>query len=88
VFGGARVERASVHVEIPADIHKAMWDKFLLVVSFGGMGALTLAPIGVIRTMPETRRLLEYCKQEVEEVADATSGFGGKCRCQYDGVSR
>jgi 2-dehydropantoate 2-reductase len=63
-------ERASVQVEIPAD-HKALWDKFLLVVSFGGMGALTRAPIGVIRTLPETRRLLECCMQEVDAVAKA-----------------
>jgi 2-dehydropantoate 2-reductase len=60
-----------VQVEIPADIHKALWDKFLLVVSFGGMGALTRAPIGVIRTMPETRPLLERCMQEVDAVAEA-----------------
>jgi 2-dehydropantoate 2-reductase len=60
-----------VQVEIPADIHKALWDKFLLVVSFGGMGALTRAPIGVIRTMPETRPLLERCMQEVDAVAKA-----------------
>jgi hypothetical protein len=26
-----------------ADIHKALWDKFLLVVSFGGMSALRYA---------------------------------------------
>jgi 2-dehydropantoate 2-reductase len=64
-------ERASVQVEIPADIHKALWDKFLLVVSFGGMGALTRAPIGVIRTIPETRRLLQCCMQEVNAVAEA-----------------
>jgi len=64
-------ERASVQVEIPADIHKALWDKFLLVASFGGMGALTRAPIGVIRTMPETRRLLECCMREVDAVAGA-----------------
>jgi 2-dehydropantoate 2-reductase len=64
-------ERASVQVEIPADIHKALWDKFLLVVSFGGMGALMRAPIGVIRTMSETRRLLECCMQEVDAVAEA-----------------
>ena len=64
-------ERASVQVEIPTDIHKALWDKFLRVVSFGGMGALTRAPIGVIRTMPETRRLLECCMQEVNAVARA-----------------
>jgi 2-dehydropantoate 2-reductase len=64
-------ERASVQVEIPADIHRALWDKFLLVASFGGMGSLTRAPIGIIRTMPGTRRLLECCMQEVDAVARA-----------------
>ncbi len=62
-------ERAGVSVEIPPDIQKAMWDKFLLVVSFGGAGAVTRAPIGVIRAVPETRRLLERCMDEVLAVA-------------------
>jgi 2-dehydropantoate 2-reductase len=62
-------ERAGVSVEVPPDIQKAMWDKFLLVVSFGGAGAVTRAPIGVIRTVPETRRLLERCMEEVVAVA-------------------
>jgi 2-dehydropantoate 2-reductase len=45
-----RVERlhqaftqAGVTAEVPADIHKALWDKFLLVTSFGGVGAVTRA---------------------------------------------
>jgi len=64
-------ERAGVKVEVPPDIHKALWDKFLLVAAFGGVGAVTRAPIGVIRTMPGTRRLLERCMQEVFAVARA-----------------
>src|SRR5262249_5259186 len=64
-------ERAHVNVEIPSDIHRALWEKFLLVTSFGGVGAITRAPIGAIRTLPETRRLLEQCMREVFEVARA-----------------
>jgi len=64
-------ERAGVNAEIPSDIHKALWQKFLLVTSFGGVGAVTRAPIGIIRTIPETRRLLEQCMQEVLAVARA-----------------
>jgi 2-dehydropantoate 2-reductase len=64
-------EKAAVKVEIPADIHRALWEKFLLVTSFGGIGAITRAPIGAIRTMPETRWLLEQCMQEVLAVACA-----------------
>jgi 2-dehydropantoate 2-reductase len=63
--------RAGVAVEVPSDILKTLWDKFLLVTSFGGVGAITRAPIGVTRTTPETRRLLEQCMQEVLAVARA-----------------
>jgi 2-dehydropantoate 2-reductase len=64
-------ERAGVKVEVPSDIHVALWEKFLFVVSFGGVGAVTRAPIGVIRTLTETRRLLEQCMHEIFEVARA-----------------
>jgi 2-dehydropantoate 2-reductase len=64
-------ERAGVKVEVPSDIHMALWEKFLFVVSFGGVGAVTRAPIGVIRTLPETRHLLEQCMREIFEVARA-----------------
>ena len=73
-----RVERlrqcfahASVSVEVPANIIKALWDKFLLVTPFGGVGAITRAPLGVTRAIPETRRLLELCLQETIAVAKA-----------------
>lgn len=63
--------RANVAVDVPSDINKSLWDKFLLVTSFGGVGAITRAPIGITRTIPETRRLLEQCMQEVLAVARA-----------------
>ncbi len=73
-----RVERlrecfshAKVSVEVPANIVKALWDKFLMVTSFGGVGSITRAPIGVTRVIPETRRLLEQCLQEALAVAKA-----------------
>jgi 2-dehydropantoate 2-reductase len=73
-----RVERlyrafaqAGVAVEVPSDVIKTLWDKFLLVTSFGGVGSVTRAPIGVTRAIPETRRLLEQCMQEVLTVARA-----------------
>jgi 2-dehydropantoate 2-reductase len=65
-------EKAGVNVDIPSDIHKAMWEKFLLVTPFGGVGAVSRAPIGIMRTVPETRLLLEQCMQEVSAVARAS----------------
>ena len=43
----------------------------MLVTSFGGVGAVSRAPIGVLRAMPETRLLLELCMQEASAVARA-----------------
>jgi 2-dehydropantoate 2-reductase len=75
---GERVEKllqmfthAGVKAEVPADIHQALWTKFLAVTSFGGIGALSRAPIGVLRTIPQTRRLLERCMEEVFDLATA-----------------
>lgn len=64
-------ERAGVQVEVPADIGAALWEKFLFVVPVGGVGAVTRAPIGVIRTLPETRRMLEAGMREVSAVGRA-----------------
>lgn len=58
-------ERAGVNAEIPTDIHRALWEKFLFVVSFGGVGSVTRAPVGVIRSIPETRRMLQRCMHEI-----------------------
>jgi 2-dehydropantoate 2-reductase len=64
-------ERAGVKVEVPSDVHQALWAKFLFVVSLGGVGAVTRAPVGVLRTVPETRRMLEGCMREILAVARA-----------------
>jgi 2-dehydropantoate 2-reductase len=64
-------ERAGVTVEIPPDIQAALWDKFLFVVSWGGVGAVTRAPIGVLRSVPEMRQMLEQSMHEVFAVAQA-----------------
>jgi 2-dehydropantoate 2-reductase len=51
------------------DIRAALWQKFLFVVSWGGVGAITRAPIGVIRALPQTRRMLEQSMQEILDVS-------------------
>lgn len=56
-------------MEIPADIQAALWEKFLFIVSWGGVGAVTRAPIGVLRTVPEVRQMLEQAMHEIFAVA-------------------
>lgn len=63
--------QAGISSEIPSDIYAALWSKFLFVASFGGVGAITRSPIGIIRDIPETRRMLERCMQEIYAVARA-----------------
>jgi 2-dehydropantoate 2-reductase len=63
--------RAGVTVEIPPDIHAALWSKFLFIASFSGVGAVTRSPAGVLRSLPETRHMLERAMQEVLAVARA-----------------
>lgn len=64
-------ERAGVKAEVPPNIHAALWEKFLFVASVGGVGAVSRAPIGVIRDLPETRQMIESCMQEIFAVARA-----------------
>jgi 2-dehydropantoate 2-reductase len=68
---GKVFQKAGITVELPADIEVALWQKFLLVVSWGGVGAVTDAPIGVVRSLPETREMLERSMYEVLSVAQA-----------------
>ena len=62
---------SGIKAEIPADITAALWAKFLFVASWGGLGAITRAPIGVIRSFAQTRRMLEGSMQEIYKVARA-----------------
>lgn len=64
-------ERAGVKAEIPADIRTATWEKFIFVAPYGGVGAVTRAPAGVVRSIPETRRMLEKGMNEILEVSRA-----------------
>jgi 2-dehydropantoate 2-reductase len=64
-------ERAGVKAEVPADIQAAVWEKFIFVAPYGGIGAVTRAPAGVIRSLPETRQMLERGMREILEVSRA-----------------
>jgi 2-dehydropantoate 2-reductase len=64
-FGRARGARAA----IPPDICAAMWSKFLFITAVGAVGALSRAPIGVLRSEPRTRGLLIQALEEIQAVA-------------------
>ncbi len=57
--------------EIPADINAVMWEKFLLITPWSGMGAVTRAPLGTLLANTETREMMRSCMQEIYAVAKA-----------------
>jgi 2-dehydropantoate 2-reductase len=62
---------AGVAVDEPPDIWSALWSKFLFVVPLGGLGAVSRAPVGIVRSVPETRQMLEAGMAEIRDVASA-----------------
>lgn len=61
----------AVKAQVPANIQTAVWEKFVFIAPFGGVGAATRAPAGVFRKLPETRALLEGLMHEVVALAHA-----------------
>ena len=62
---------AGVWAEIPADIRTALWEKFVFIAAISGGGAVTRAPAGVLRSIPETRQMLIQAIEEAANVARA-----------------
>ncbi len=60
-----------VRVEVPTDIEAAMWTKFLFIAGWGAVGAVSRAPVGVLRKQPETRELMRQAIAEIHAVAVA-----------------
>ena len=62
-------KRAGVIAKIPQDIQVALWMKFLFITAWSGVGAVTRTPLGVWRSLPETRQMAETALQEITIVA-------------------
>ena len=65
-------ERAQgLTVEVSPDIPAAMWQKFIFIAAMSGIGAVTRVPVGVFRSQPGTRQMLEQTIAEICNVARA-----------------
>ena len=62
---------AGVRCQVRSDIATALWEKLAFIAAFASVGANTQAPIGELRSIPETRALLARLLQEVGAVAAA-----------------
>ena len=54
-----------VKSSIPENMTVAMWQKFMLITPWSGLGAVSRAPLGVLLEQPETRNLLIEATDEI-----------------------
>ncbi len=62
-------ERANIEVEIPTDMERALWEKFVALVGMSTVLASARQTIGPVRENPDTRALLHLVMDEVRHVA-------------------
>jgi 2-dehydropantoate 2-reductase len=62
---------AGAEVELVDDVERASWEKFLLIEPWGAVAAAARAPVGVVRSVPETRALLVRAQEELAAVGRA-----------------
>ncbi len=63
------LSRGGISATISPDIHVSLWEKFLFIAPLGGIGAVARAPVGILRTLPGTRGMLEEGMREIRAVA-------------------
>ncbi|HEV8437812.1 MAG TPA: 2-dehydropantoate 2-reductase [Methylomirabilota bacterium] len=67
----AACRQASIPAEISPYVLRALWEKYVYLVAHAGVTALARSPAGVIREMPETRRLYRLLLEEMAALARA-----------------
>ncbi len=69
------LEGAGIAAERSPHIRRVLWEKYLFITAQGGMTALTRCPIGVVRSISETRRMYRLLIDELAALAKA-AGIG------------
>jgi 2-dehydropantoate 2-reductase len=62
---------AGIQAEIPEDIVKASWEKFVFLVGLSSATTVSRAPLGVVRADPDLRWLFEQAMRETWRVGRA-----------------
>ncbi len=64
-------DRAGIPCEIPADMVRTLWWKFMLNVGINQASAILRAPYGVFQKIPEAKKLMDAAMREVVLVSRA-----------------
>jgi 2-dehydropantoate 2-reductase len=67
----AACREANIQAEIPEDIVRANWEKFVFLVAVSSATAVARAPLGVVRADPDLRWLFEQAMRETWRVGRA-----------------
>jgi 2-dehydropantoate 2-reductase len=65
----AACKAAGINIEVTGDIERARWEKFVFLVGISSATALARAPLGVVRSDPDLRWLLEQSMRETWRLA-------------------
>jgi 2-dehydropantoate 2-reductase len=65
----AAAKAAGIDAELSPDIERAIWEKFVFLVGLSGTTALVRRPVGIVRSIPETRGMLRDAMAEAVELA-------------------
>jgi 2-dehydropantoate 2-reductase len=63
--------RAGIPAEMTRNIVRALWEKYVFLATQAGLTALTRCPAGVIRRVPETRRMYRLLLEEMAALGGA-----------------
>jgi len=67
----AACKEARIDAEMPDDVVRAIWEKFVFLVAVSSATAVSRAPLGVVRADPDLRRLFESALRETWALARA-----------------
>lgn len=67
----AALRGAGLVAVLPDDMGVAIWEKFLFIEPIGAVGAAARVPFGVVRSVPESRALIDAALHEVRNVGQA-----------------
>jgi len=64
-------KKAGINAEIPDDVVRTTWEKFVFLVAVSSATAVSRMPLGVVRADPDLRRLFEQALTETWKVGRA-----------------
>jgi len=63
--------RAGIEAQISSTMLRALWEKYVWIAAQAGMTALTRCPAGIVRSVPETRRMYRAIVDEMVTLGNA-----------------